>query len=88
MPHNQLLVPGQPLSSRRWQTGGMKNVELEPQIVARFGQADLVRIDGADYQLHNASTDDCTAAKEWVSLFMHEAVIAGLMNHGLQPGAA
>jgi hypothetical protein len=44
-------------------------------VVASFGGASLVRIAGASYELRGASDDDLTAAKEWVSLFMHEAVL-------------
>lgn len=43
------------------------------RIVASFGLANLVRIAGSNYELRGASTDDVTSAKEWVSLFLHEA---------------
>jgi hypothetical protein len=46
------------------------------RVVASFGRANLVRIVGANYELRGASADDLTAAKEWVSLFMHEACVA------------
>jgi hypothetical protein len=52
--------------------------------VACFGESDLVRTSGADYELRNASADDRTAAKEWISIFMHEAVLglgANPRNH-------
>jgi hypothetical protein len=49
--------------------------QIESHVVACFGEADLVRTVGAAYELRNASADDCTAAKEWISIFMHEAVI-------------
>ncbi|HZM02454.1 MAG TPA: hypothetical protein VFC44_05485 [Candidatus Saccharimonadales bacterium] len=49
--------------------------ENELRVVACFGEANLVTSGGADYELRNASAEDCTAAKEWVSIFMHEAVI-------------
>jgi len=75
------FLPGRPLSKGGGHTARMKNrhtsspAENELRVVACFGEADLVTSGGADYELHNASADDCTAAKEWVSMFMHEAVI-------------
>jgi hypothetical protein len=48
---------------------------MQPRVVASFGQASLVRIAGANYELRGAVPDDLTAAKEWVSLFLHEAVL-------------
>lgn len=47
----------------------------QPRVIASFGRANLVRIGGANYELPDASADDLTAAKEWISLFMHEAVL-------------
>jgi hypothetical protein len=47
----------------------------QPRIVATFGKAELVRTAGCNYELRGASSDDFTAAKEWVSMFMHEAVL-------------
>ena len=44
-------------------------------IVARFGRARLLsRADGR-VELRGGSTSDHTEAKEWVSLFMHDAVL-------------
>jgi hypothetical protein len=43
-------------------------------LVARFGRAKLLsRADGR-VELHGGTASDHTEAKEWVSLFMHEAV--------------
>jgi hypothetical protein len=47
----------------------------QPRVVACFGRANLVRITGAHYELRGGSDDDFTAAKEWASLFMHEACV-------------
>jgi hypothetical protein len=47
----------------------------QPRIVAAFGRAILVKLTGANYELRDASHDEFTAAKEWVSLFMHEACV-------------
>gem|GEM_PF-2106182 len=72
---------GRPLSKGPGHTARMKNrhasspPENELRVVACFGEANLVTSGGADYELRNASAEDCTAAKEWVSIFMHEAVI-------------
>jgi hypothetical protein len=46
-----------------------------PQVLASFGRANLVRITGSNYELRGASEDEFTAAKEWISLFLHEAVL-------------
>jgi len=50
-------------------------LKIQPRVVALFGRARLVRLRGAKYELRGASQSDLTAAKEWVSLFLHEAVI-------------
>ena len=44
--------------------------------LARFGAARLVRNSNGDYQLLGGTAADRTAAKEWVSLFMHEAAVS------------
>ena len=51
-------------------------------IIASFGQAELVRKAGGRWELRGGSTSDLTAAKEWISLFHHEAVPAWLPNRG------
>ena len=44
-------------------------------VVARFGRAKLLsRADGR-VELRGGSTSDHTDAKDWVSLFMHDAVL-------------
>lgn len=44
-------------------------------LVARFGRAKLLsRADGR-VELQGGSASDYTDAKEWVSLFMHDAVL-------------
>lgn len=55
---------------RRW-VGG-KNWQL----VATFGQAQLVRTLEGRWELRGGSPADRGAAREWISLFMHEAVPA------------
>ena len=43
--------------------------------MAAFGRAELVHVSGSNYELRGASADETTAAKEWVSLFLHEACV-------------
>ena len=43
-------------------------------VLVRFGKAELIKTKDAKYQLRGASQDDRIAAREWVSLFLHEAV--------------
>jgi hypothetical protein len=46
----------------------------DDQLIASFGEAQLVKkLDGI-LELRGGSSDDRTAAKEWISLFCHEAV--------------
>jgi hypothetical protein len=45
------------------------------RIVTTFGQARLVVLPDATMELRGGRSDDRTAAKEWISLFMHEAVL-------------
>ncbi len=45
------------------------------KVIARFGSAKLVRTSGRAYELHGGSDEDHAEALEWVSLFLHEAVI-------------
>jgi hypothetical protein len=44
------------------------------KVVASFGAARLVQTDAGNYELRGGSAEDQTLAKEWISLFMHEAV--------------
>ena len=45
------------------------------KVIARFGAAKLVRTPGCGYELHGGTDADHAEAREWVSLFFHEAVI-------------
>ena len=49
---------------------------FEEEAIACFGEARLVRKRNGDYQLLGGAAADRTAAKEWVSLFMHEAAMS------------
>jgi hypothetical protein len=46
----------------------------EEQVIARFGGAELVRDQQGRVELRGGAPSDHTAAREWISLFMHEAV--------------
>jgi hypothetical protein len=56
------------------------NFFRQDEIIAYFGQARLVRRLDAKFELRGGSRQDHSAAKEWISLFLHEAVL-------VQPGA-
>lgn len=49
---------------------------VEPEIViATFGEATLIQRPGSGCALTGGSFDERIEAKEWISLFMHEALI-------------
>jgi hypothetical protein len=45
------------------------------EIVARFGEATLVRRSNGQYELVGGRKEDHFNAREWASLFMHEAIV-------------
>jgi len=45
------------------------------ELIARFGQAALLKQSNGTWQLKGGSDDDRLSAREWISLFMHEAVV-------------
>jgi hypothetical protein len=47
----------------------------EGEVVAAWGQAQLVRYLDGKMELRGGTNEDRTAAREWLSLFWHEAVI-------------
>jgi hypothetical protein len=47
----------------------------QDEIIAYFGQAQLVKRLDAKFELRGGSREDQSAAKEWISLFLHEAVL-------------
>ena len=47
----------------------------EGETLARFGQAKLVKKLTGRIELIGGTCDDRTAAKEWASMFLHEAAI-------------
>jgi hypothetical protein len=50
-------------------------ITLRNETVARFGTARLVREPRGRFQLVGGTTEDRSAAREWASLFLHEAVL-------------
>ena len=44
------------------------------ELVASFGEAKLVKQLDGSFELRGGSAEDHTAAREWISLFLHEAV--------------
>jgi hypothetical protein len=51
------------------------DAECGVQTIATFGDAQLVRLINVRYELRGGSDADHTAAQEWISLFLHEAVV-------------
>lgn len=45
------------------------------QLITHFGQAKLIRTPDGATELRGGQAQDFTTAKEWISLFMHEAVL-------------
>jgi len=45
------------------------------RVIATFGQATLVELADETLELRGGQSADRTMAKEWISLFMHEAVM-------------
>ena len=46
----------------------------ESEVVAAWGEAQLIRYWGGETMLRGGSKEDRLAAQEWISLFWHEAV--------------
>jgi hypothetical protein len=51
------------------------NKRLEGELIARFGEAALIRRLDGGWKLRGGSQADRCEAREWISLFLHEAVI-------------
>jgi hypothetical protein len=45
------------------------------KLIARFGQAALIKQPDGTWQLKGGSREDRLSAREWISLFQHEAVV-------------
>lgn len=46
------------------------------EVVARFGEAKLIRKLDGSWRLEGGSREDRRSAQEWISLFAHEAVVS------------
>ncbi|MCX7866120.1 MAG: hypothetical protein N2438_03205 [Limisphaera sp.] len=51
-----------------------------PRVIACWGTAKLVREPDGRYRLHGGTPADRQAALEWISFFLHEALVA--VEHG------
>jgi len=51
------------------------SIILQTKTVARFGAARLIKVPSGKFHLIGGTTEDRLAAKEWASLFLHEAVL-------------
>lgn len=56
--------------------------EREDEVIAAFGEAELVRRATGRYELRGGTPDDHAAALEWCSLFHHEAVFSVRLESG------
>ena len=45
------------------------------EVIAYFGDARLVKTLDCKYELRGGSNEDRASAQEWISMFMHEAVL-------------
>ena len=58
---------------------GMKNQNAEAKLkeitIARFGQASLVKTKEGRFTLRGGSKADHIEARDWASMFLHEAVL-------------
>ena len=78
-----IFYPGRYLSDPLLQNERMKMKYLLEQLrgrdgesIAVFGDARLVKKHNGKIELRNGSRNDRIAAKEWCSLFLHEAAVA------------
>ncbi len=55
--------------------GLIPGLKDEGEVVASWGQARLLRFLDGRLELRGGSRDDRVAAREWISLFWHEAVV-------------
>ncbi|MGC8744633.1 MAG: hypothetical protein ACP5T0_12210 [Verrucomicrobiia bacterium] len=51
----------------------VSNIRRADKVVARFGNARLVRNQFGRYELRGGNRNEQAQALEWISLFMHEA---------------
>jgi len=53
----------------------IQSIILQTKTVARFGTARLIKAPSGRFQLIGGTTEDRLVAREWTSLFLHEAVL-------------
>ncbi|HEY9173057.1 MAG TPA: hypothetical protein VI136_12290 [Verrucomicrobiae bacterium] len=45
------------------------------ELIARWGEAELVRHLDGRYELRSGTPEDRQTAREWISMFLHQAVV-------------
>ncbi len=58
----------------------------DSECIAQFGQARLVKRADGRYELRGGTPDDHAEAREWASLFLHEAYFRMPAGQSLQVG--
>ncbi len=59
----------------------------EGEVVAAWGEAQLIRFLDGRSELRGGSKEDRLAAQEWISLFWHEAVVGNALGSGTTQGS-
>ena len=52
-----------------------ETAERGTEVIARFGKAALIKERNGSWKLQGGSAEDRLSAREWISLFLHEAVV-------------
>lgn len=69
------------MSDPHWYAGGMNNPVLRwirgerDEVVACFGQGRLVKRPDGRFEFRDGTAEDLAEAREWISMFLHEAII-------------
>lgn len=56
----------------------LESLRPNDEVVARFGEAQLIRGQDGKCELRGGTPGDRQKAKEWISMFWHEAIVRGL----------
>ena len=75
LPLTTLKLLGRPLSDLTGQSARMKIIKNSWTVVTTFGSAELLTNQNGQVELRGGTKVDQISAKEWISLFMHEAVL-------------
>jgi hypothetical protein len=62
----------------------LESMRSEQEIIASFGQARLLRSQDGKVELRGGTQEDHQQAKEWISMFWHEASPRGLNTRPLR----